>query len=39
MSFKRFLIWSSDSPRVKESGTISAVLVYDIIRNNSVKLF
>ena len=32
-----FLIWSSDSPSVQLSGTICAILVEGIIRNNSVK--
>ena len=34
-----FLIWSSGGPFVQRSGTICAILVKDIIRNNSVKLF
>ena len=36
---KKFLIWSSDSPFVQRSGTICAILVEGIMRNNSVKLF
>ena len=39
MPFKRFLIWSSDSPFVQRSVTICAILVKGIMRNNSVKLF
>ena len=38
-SFKKFLIWSSGSPFVLLSGTICSILVEDIMRNNSVKLF
>ena len=34
---KIFLIWSG--PFVQRSGTICAILVEDIMRNNSVKLF
>ena len=34
-----FLIWSSGGPNVQWSGTIFAILVKGIIRNNSVKLF
>ena len=34
-----FLIWSSGGPFVQRSGTICAIFVKDIIRNNSVKLF
>ena len=34
-----FLIWSSGGPFVQRSGTICAVLVARIKRNNSVKLF
>ena len=37
--FKIFLIWSSCSPFVQRSGTICAVLLEGIMRNNSVKLF
>ena len=36
---KIFLIWSSGIPYVQPSGTICAILVEGIIRNNSVKLF
>ena len=36
---KVFLIWSSGSPFVQRSITISAILVEGIKRNNSVKLF
>ena len=36
---KVFLIWSSGSPFVQQSITISAILVEGIKRNNSVKLF
>ena len=31
MSFKRFLIWSSDRPHAKQSGTIYATLVEGIM--------
>ena len=34
-----FLIWSSGGPFVQQSGTICAMLVEGIMRNNSVKLF
>ena len=34
-----FLIWSSGGPFAQQSGTIFAILVKGIIRNNSVKLF
>ena len=34
-----FLIWSSCGPFVQGSRTICAILVEDIQRNNSVKLF
>ena len=34
-----YLIWSSGGPFVQRSGTICAILVKDIFRNNSVKLF
>ena len=34
---KIFLIWSSGSPFVQRSGTICAILVEGIMRNNSVK--
>ena len=37
MSFKIFLIWSSGSPFVQWSGTICAILVESIMRNNSEK--
>ena len=36
---KVFLICSSGSPFVQRSGTICAILVEGIMRNNSVKLF
>ena len=36
---KIFLIWSSGGPRVQWRGTICAILVEGIMRNNSVKLF
>ena len=36
---KIFLIWSSGSPFIQPSWTICAILVEDIMRNNSVKLF
>ena len=36
---KIFLIWSSGRPFVQQSGTICAILVEGIKRNNSVKLF
>ena len=36
---KVFLIWISGSPIVQQSITICAILVEDIMRNNSVKLF
>ena len=36
---KVFFIWSSGSPFVQQRGTIDAILVEGIIRNNSVKLF
>ena len=35
---KVFLIWSSGSPFVQWSGTICAILVEGIMRNNYVKL-
>ena len=34
-----FLIWSSGGTLVQRSGTICAILVDGIMRNNSVKLF
>ena len=34
---KIFLIWSSGCPVVQRSRTICAILVEDIMRNNSVK--
>ena len=34
---KIFLIWSSGGPYVQRSGTICAILVEGIMRNNSVK--
>ena len=36
---KIFLIWSSGGPFVLRSGTICAILVEGIMRNNSLKLF
>ena len=36
---KIFLIWSSGDPFVQWSGTICAILVEGIMRNNSVDLF
>ena len=36
---KIFLIWSSGSPFVQQSGTICAILVKGIMMNNSMKLF
>ena len=39
MPFKVFLIYSSDSSFVQQSGTICAIMVEGIMRNNSVKLF
>ena len=36
---KIYLIWSSGSPYVQRSGTICAILVEGITRNNSVKQF
>ena len=36
---KIFLIWSPGGPFVQRSGTICAILVEGIRRNNSVKLF
>ena len=38
MSFKRFPIWSSGSPRVQWSGTIYAILKEGIMENIHVKL-
>ena len=38
-SLKILLISSSDRPLVQLSGTICAILVKGIMRNNSVKLF
>ena len=37
MSFKSILIYSSGSPSVQRRGTICAILVEGILRNNSVK--
>ena len=37
--FKIFLIWTSGGPFVQRSGTICAILVEGIMRNNSLKLF
>ena len=39
MSFKDISKWSVGGPLVKQSGTICAILVEGIMRNNSVKLF
>ena len=39
MSLKRFLIWSSGSPRVRWSKTIYAILKDGIMGNIHVKLF
>ena len=39
MSFKRFLIWSSDGPPVKWSRTIYAILKEGIMGNIHVKLY
>ena len=36
---KVFVIWSYGGPFVQQSGTICAILVEGIMRNNSVKLF
>ena len=36
---KLFLMWSSGGPFVEQGGTICAILVAGIMRNNSVKLF
>ena len=36
---KRFLIWRSGDHFVERSGTICAILVEGIKRNNSMKLF
>ena len=36
---KIFLIWSSDGPFIQQSGTIRAILLEGINRNNSVELF
>ena len=36
---KIFLIWTSGGPFVQGSRTICAILVEDIMRNNSEKLF
>ena len=37
MSFKSCIIWSSGSSFVQQSGTICAIMVKGIMRNNSVK--
>ena len=37
--FKDTFIWSSGGPVVQQSGTIVAILVEGIKRNDSVKLF
>ena len=39
MLFKDIFIWSSGGPFVQLSGTICAILVEGIMRNNSEKLF
>ena len=39
MLFKRFLIWSSDGPRVQWSGTIYAILKEGIMGNIHGKLY
>ena len=39
MLFKRFLIWSSDGPRVHWSGTIYAIFIEGIMGNIHVKLY
>ena len=36
---KIFLTWSSGGPFVQRSGTINAILVEGIMRNNSMNLF
>ena len=36
---KVFLIWSSGGPLIQQNGTICAILVEGIMRNNSVNLF
>ena len=36
---KIFLIWSSACPFVQQSGTIGAILVEGIMKNNPVNLF
>ena len=36
---KIFLIWSSGGPFIQQSGTICAILVKGIMRNNSMNLF
>ena len=36
---KILLIWSSGGPFVQQSGTICAILVEGIMRNNSMNLF
>ena len=36
---KIFLIWSSGSPFVQRSGTICAIFIEGIKRNNCLKLF
>ena len=38
MSFKDISTWSSGGPFVQQSETISAILVEDIMKNNSVNL-
>ena len=39
MLFKAFLIYSSASPYVQGTGTICAILLEGIMRNDSVELF
>ena len=39
MAFKRFLIWSSDGPHVRWSGSIYAILKVGIMENIHVKLY
>ena len=39
MSFKRFLIWRSDSPSVRWSGTIYVILKEGTMGNIHVKLY
>ena len=39
MPFKDIFIWRSGGPFIQRSGTICAILVEGIMRNNSVKSF